>query len=174
MQRAVARLRGELEPEGYPPITLRIGVHSGIAVVGNMGSDHLFDYTAVGDDVNLASRLEGLNKLYGTTLLVSAATTARVAEGFAFRPVDRVRVKGKTESVDVFTVDDDPVLATLSGAAIAAYRERRWEDSELSWKDVIRRRPGDALAGVYLERIAGWRESPPPPDWDGTFTAEWK
>jgi adenylate cyclase len=174
MQAAVARVRTELATQGLPQISMRIGLNSGTVVVGNMGSATLFDYTAVGDDVNLASRLEGLNKVYGTEILVSAATASLVGPRLPFRPVDRVRVKGKAQAVDVFTVERDPAIVAATEQALAAYREQRWDDAEIHWKDVLALRPDDPVAEVYRERIAHWRQAPPPPDWDAAYTAESK
>ena len=94
---------------------MRIGVHSGSAVVGNLGSAKRLSYTAVGDDVNTAARLEGINKLYGTGIMVSGDTARQIEGRIALRPVDRVIVKGKSQAVEVFTPCDDPAIVELTG-----------------------------------------------------------
>ena len=99
---AGAALFASDEWRGLPPLTTRFGIHTGEVMVGHFGAPSRFSYTALGDGVNLAARLEGLNKQYGTTILVSAAVAAEVGDAFELRPVDRVTVKGKTQAVDVF------------------------------------------------------------------------
>lgn len=174
MQAAVARLRTEFAQAGRPLIYMRIGIHSGIAVVGNMGSETLFDYTAVGDDVNLASRLEGVNKIYGTDVLISEATARYLRDRIGVRRVDKVRVKGKTQPVEIFTLQKDSEIQKHSEEAIHAYRERRWDDAELLWRQVLRLLPEDGIATVYLERIDRCRQNPPPEGWDGSVVLEQK
>jgi adenylate cyclase len=166
MQRDLAELRASLVARGLPPIHMRVGLHSCVAVVGNLGSSDRFDYTAIGDGVNLAARLEGVNKLYGTGILLSGDTAARVGDAVKLRPVDRVIVKGKTEAVDIFTPCDDDAVCASSVRAVEAYRAGRLEESERYWLEVLRRSPDDGVATVYLERIrvlaqgaAEWREA---------------
>ena len=174
MQSAVQRLREELAGTGRPAIHMRVGIHTGSVVVGNMGSATRFDYTATGDDVNLASRLEGVNKLYGTGIVLSEATAERLRGRLGLRRLDRVRVKGKTQPVDIYTLETDPALAAVTEEAVAAYRAARWDEAEKLWRDALERRPDDRLAPIYLERIAAFRRSPPPADWDGAVTLEQK
>jgi adenylate cyclase len=153
-------LRARLAAEGLPPIHLRIGLHTSVAVVGNLGSSDRFDYTAIGDGVNLAARLEGVNKLYGTGILVSGETVGRLRGAVPMRSVDRVIVKGKTEAVEIFTPCVDRGLAEASARAIAAWRERRQDDAEALWKEVAALHPDDSIARIYLERIAAARAAP--------------
>jgi len=153
MQRDMVELRAELARRGLPPIHMRIGMHSCSAVIGNLGSSERFDYTAVGDGVNLAARLEGVNKLYGTGILLTRETAERAGDAVAFRPVDRVIVKGKSEPVEIVTPCDDPAVREATTRAVAAYRARRIEESERWWREVLARRPGDGVAAIHLERI---------------------
>ncbi|MDP3174676.1 MAG: adenylate/guanylate cyclase domain-containing protein, partial [Phenylobacterium sp.] len=115
MQAAMAALVTRLQAQGLPQIGMRIGIHSGPAVVGNIGSETRFSYTAIGDTVNLAARLEGANKAFGTGILLSASTAALLGEGAPLlRPLADVVVKGKTEAVRVYTPCDDAELVASS------------------------------------------------------------
>ena len=166
MQEDIAQLREELKAQGLPEIRMRIGIHSCSAVVGNLGSADRFDYTAIGDGVNLAARLEGVNKLYSTGILISGETAARLEGEVPVRPVDRVIVKGKTEPVEIVTPCDDPRAIELTTRAMAAYRDRRWEESEALWREVQARLPGDGVAAIYIERIARCRQMAPEAAWE--------
>ncbi|HSN21666.1 MAG TPA: adenylate/guanylate cyclase domain-containing protein [Usitatibacter sp.] len=165
MQRDMEALRAELALRGLPPIRMRIGLHCCVAVVGNLGSSDRFDYTAIGDGVNLAARLEGVNKAYRTGILLSGETARRVAARIALREVDRVIVKGKTEAVAIFTPCDDAQACELNARAIAAERERRWDEAEASWRGVLERLPDDGIAPVHLDRIAAARMAAPGTAW---------
>jgi len=172
MQAEMARLREELAAEGLPELALRIGLHSGPAVVGNMGSEERFDYTAVGDTVNLASRLEGINKLYGTGILLSGATAALAGGAVPLRPVDRVRVKGRGEAVDIFTPCQDRRLAEITGEALAAFRHRDWAAAEEGFRGLAAEHPDDPLSAFHLARLAAYRRKPPPAAWDGAVSLD--
>jgi adenylate cyclase len=160
VQEDMNALRARLAADGLPPIHLRIGLHTSVAVVGNLGSSDRFDYTAIGDGVNLAARLEGVNKLYGTGILVSGETVGRLRGAVPMRSVDRVIVKGKTEAVEIFTPCADPAVVEVNARAIAAWRERRWDDAEALWKQVAALHPDDSIARIYLERIVAARVAP--------------
>lgn len=172
MQRTMEALRAELEKEGLPQIRMRIGVHSGSVVVGNLGSAKRFGYTAVGDDVNLAARLEGINKLYHTGIMVSAETVQQVGERIAFRPVDRVIVKGRKHAVEVFTPCEDAELIEQTRNAITAFRAQDWDASQARWQAILEKLPDDGIAQLYLERIAAFRAAPPEAGWDGAVALE--
>lgn len=165
MQAAMQELVRGLVARGLPPIGMRVGLHSGRAVVGNVGSDTRFSYTAIGDAVNLAARLEGANKAFGTGILLSDATARQLPGDLPMRPLDDVIVKGKTEPVRVFTPCGDPALCRHSGLALAAFRDRRWVDSELQLRAVLGLQPGDPAATRLLERIAQARALPEGADW---------
>lgn len=172
VQEDLTQLRKELVLLGLPEIRMRIGIHTCIAVIGNLGSSDRFDYTAIGDGVNLAARLEGVNKLYGTGILVSGETFAKVGGAVPMRLVDRVIVKGKSEPVDIYTPCADPALMDLSEKAVAAYRGRRWEESEQLWQLVLKHQPDDRISAVYLERILRLRVSSPDANWQGAVELE--
>lgn len=129
MQRGMAKLRGELAAQGMPELHMRIGLNTGRAVVGNMGSRRRFAYSALGDCVNLASRLEGTNKAYGTRILIAGETAKGVGEAVALRRVDLVRVAGKTEAVEIFAPADDPAFAAAGDRPLAAPGPREEDGS---------------------------------------------
>jgi len=172
LQDLMHRLQPQFAALGAQGLALRIGLHSGPAVVGNMGSDLRFNYTALGDTVNLAARLEGVNKAYGTGILLSENTAAALNDALPLRPVDRVRVKGKNVPVQVYTPCADPVLAAATSRAWDAYLARDWDASLSAGAAMLAQAPHDALPGVFAERIAGLRSAGVPPDWDGSVALE--
>lgn len=172
MQQDMKKLREELAARGLPPLHMRVGVHSGPAILGNLGSVDRFDYTAIGDSVNLAARLEGVNKLYGTEILLSAETAKALRGRLGLRRVDRVIVKGKTEAVDIFTVCDDAELVRLTDHAWEAYRQGDWAASLRGWADVLTHRPDDSVALLYRERVTELSTSPLDPAWQGALALE--
>lgn len=174
MQRSLSEFRGTLRAQALPELHMRIGIHSGSAVVGNLGSLERFDYTATGDTVNLAARLEGVNKLYGTEILLSKSTAGKVGGSAGLRHIDSVRVKGKTEAVEIFTLNDDVEVNRLTDRAIDAYRKREWALAEERWQEIRTRAPGDSVAALYLERLAILIQSPPGDDWTGVTTLDTK
>lgn len=172
MQVAMAQLVPLYEEHGVHAVAIRIGVHSGIATVGNMGSEARFDYTALGDTVNLAARLEGVNKLYGTGILISADTVERIGGKLSMRPVDKVRVKGKQQPVEIFTISENLELNLLTKRAIDEYRSRNWDASVELWTEITRQYPADSIASVYLKRIQEFREQEFSDDWDGSVALD--
>ncbi len=173
-------LRPAFRERGWPSIDIGVGIASGEMNVGNMGSRFRAAYTVLGDTVNLGSRLEGLTKTYGVDIVVSAATVALVPD-FAFRELDRVRVKGKLEPVAIFEplgpregLAEAQQLATARFAEVLAhYRARAWDAAETILTELAAR-DRQPLFALYLERIRHFRTDPPPPGWDGVFTFETK
>lgn len=167
-----------LVARGGPRLVTRIGLNTGACVVGNMGSRDRFDYTAIGDTVNEASRLEGINKVYGT-LIIASESTWRAAPGAAFgRLLDRVRVKGKAEPVALYEVlapagSETAALRALAAGyaeAAAAYQAREWGRAIELAGEVLRAAPGDGPSKVLIERARAFMVAPPPEAWDGVWT----
>lgn len=181
-QRRLEALREELRKESYPEIRCRIGLNSGLMVVGNMGSENRMDYTVMGDAVNLGSRLEGANKQYGTRVLIGENTYALAKEDIEAREIDWIRVKGKKQPVRVYEVlakkgglsrDKARVLETY-GEGLRAYRSRDWERALRRFQEALGTDPQDGPSRVYLARCEEFRRSPPPADWDGVYEMKTK
>jgi adenylate cyclase len=176
MEQAAAAISAEFRKKGWPEIHIGVGLSSGPMRVGDMGSSFRKQYTVMGDTVNLGSRLEGLTKNYGVTVLVSDATRELVPE-VQFIELDRVRVKGKEHPVAIHT----PVgmkdalekgvkqMATRHKNALALYREQRWDDAEREFFGLFQEHKKH-YHQVYLDRINHFRREPPPSPWDGVFT----
>ncbi|MBS4095776.1 MAG: adenylate/guanylate cyclase domain-containing protein [Sulfuricella sp.] len=174
MQEKIAAMRAEVLANGGPELQMRIGVHRGDCIVGNMGGDNRFDYTAIGDSVNLASRLEGVNKVYHTGILISETAAQAVAGQIGLRQVDSVRVKGKHQGVGIYTPCLDERLVNLTTLGLDAYRAGQWELAEERWQAVLAEYPDDPVALTFLGRLQHYRENGWPDNWDGVTTLESK
>jgi len=155
-----------------PEIYLRIGINSGVAVIGNLGSEERFDYAAIGDCVNLAARLEGVNKLYSTEVLISKETVSRLTDRSRLRFVDRIVVKGKTEPIDVCTVKSDQQIIDWSRAGFDAYVQQRWAEAIGYWRKILEVRPDDGVVEVLLKRVARLETEPPGIAWNAATSLE--
>ena len=160
LQHAMPLLAAQLAARDLPPVQLRIGLHTGRAVVGNVGSEQRFSYTAVGDAVNLAARLEGANKAFDTGILLSAATAAQLPADITLRVLGDITVRGRTEPVRVFTPCADEEVCVLSAAALHSLDGRQWDEAETRLRALLARLPGDAAAERLLERLAHVRSLP--------------
>ena len=163
---------------GRPRIKARTGINSGNMLVGNIGSKYRFHFGAVGDAVNLASRLEGLNKIYGTEIIISEHTAELVTGSFRLRELDLVRVKGREQVLRIYEligVADVPLsaekkeLLDLYEAGLSPYRERRWDEALELFRKCLLLCAEDGPSRLMEKRSRTYRDNPPPEDWGGTF-----
>lgn len=178
MMRALKNFNLKRAMEGRNPIHIGIGINTSELVSGNVGSIKRMDYTVIGDGVNLASRLEGLNKQYGTGILISHFSREKLADSYLSREVGMIRVKGKDRPVGVHEILDhhDSVsfphveeAIGLYSDGVAQYRKREWERAIERFQSVLRLHPGDVPSQIYIRECERLRESPPDASWDGVW-----
>lgn len=178
MQHTLVDMRDRWQREGKPHMSVRIGISTGQMVVGNMGGTDRFDYTVIGDTVNLGARLEGANKQYHTGIMISEGTHKQVWEHVVARELDLLVVAGKTEPIRVYELiglvkdripADQMKFIEQYAHALSLYRGRRWEEAIDSFQQALRFFPEDYPSHIYIERSHMYRSNPPPKDWDGVF-----
>ncbi|MBF0224944.1 MAG: tetratricopeptide repeat protein [Desulfobacterales bacterium] len=178
MKKRLSLLRDEWSKIGRPPLRARTGVNSGEMLVGNLGSPYRFSYGVLGDNVNLASRLEGLNNMYGTEILIGQNTAKLVNDSFYLREIDRVRVKGRQQTVSVFELIESKsktisqeiqTIIELYAEGLSEYMKQNWEKSIKFFKEAIECNPNDKPSSIMLERCINYKRKPPLENWDGVF-----
>jgi len=177
MIQRIHALKPEFAAQGWPDISIGIGINSGEMNVGNKGSEFRVDYTVLGDAVNLGSRLESLTRIYGVDIIVGEHTRDAVLQ-FEFRELDRVRVKGKHKPVAIY--EPLGLIDTLDKSerehlerfhrGLKYYRERQWDEAEREIAALSHDDPHRKIYRIYLDRISQYRKQSPPDDWDGSFT----
>jgi class 3 adenylate cyclase/HAMP domain-containing protein len=171
---ALEKFNGEQKAAGKQQFLTGIGINYGAVTVGNIGTEKKMDYTVIGDNVNLASRLEGLTKEYHQAILISESLTKMVGPAFPYRLVDTVIVKGKTEGVRIYTSSLTLTEATkaawqVHNAATDLFYARKFREARVEFEKVAKLLPGDYLAELFLQRCHDFEAAPPPANWNGTI-----
>jgi len=178
MQKRLAALRPKWKKEGKPAMEVRCGVNTGIMIVGNMGGKDRFDYTVIGDSVNLASRLEGANKQYGSKIMISDMTFQHVKGKVVVRELDLIQVKGKNEPVKVWELmgmsdmtmtPKEKESLEVYQQGLELYRKRNWQEAIGYMNQAIQLDPTCHVAEIYTQRAGLYQLNPPPDDWNGVF-----
>jgi adenylate cyclase len=177
MQRRLGELNEAWLRADAPALRMRVGVNTGTAIAGNMGTDEIFNYTILGDCVNLASRLEGVNKYYGTRIILGEDTWTRVSDAFEARELDWIRVKGKAQPVAIFELlSTAGALPASMGSlrdryaeGLALYRERKWNEAAAKFRAALELDATDGPSRTLLERCSQLAQEPPPEPWDGVY-----
>jgi adenylate cyclase len=155
----------------FPPLNTRVGINTGSMVVGNLGSAKRFDYTAIGDTINLAARLEGLNKYFHTRILISESTKREIGDKIKTVKLGAFTVAGKRQSVEVYTIFDPHLEAPVEdnwNRALRRFAAKNWDEAEKLLNDIIEIDPRlTATADLYFKEIKKYREHEPREDWKG-------
>ncbi len=178
MKERLVSLRKEWAKIGRPALRARTGINTGPMLVGNLGSQYRFSYGVMGDHVNLASRLEGLCKIYGTDILIGESTAKAAKESFTMRELDMVRVKGREQPVRIFeliaqkknSLSEKFMMALQCYAkGLEAYRSRNWKAAIDSMEEALKYQPEDTPSKVMVDRCRECMENPPEKGWDRVF-----
>ena len=169
-------LQKKWKKEGIPSLNIGIGLNSGDAIVGNMGSSSRFDYTAMGDNVNLASRMEGLNKIYGSNIIITEKTQKVIKNNFETRMLDAVKVKGKKKPIFIFELISakdklskkqiDFIKSFETGLNL--YFEKKWKPAIKSFEEALGIMD-DMASNIFIKRCQEFIKKPPSQDWDGVW-----
>lgn len=182
MQQKLKLLRSQGSVRGAEKLWSGIGINTGQVIVGNLGSEDFIDYTVIGDAVNIASRLEGLNKLYGTQIIISESTRIKLQDQFLVRKLDTVRLKGKQEPIIIYELLGElSTLATpqkemvgLFESGLSEFQSSEFDSAREIFQKILTRFPDDGPSKLYLERISLFRQTPPGKEWDGVTLLNYK
>jgi adenylate cyclase len=180
MQKRLAELRKGWKKEGKHELFMRIGINTGQMVVGNMGSTIRMDYTMMGDSVNLAARLEGVNKQYQTSTLLSEFTYELAKNDIEARELDSIRVVGKKEPIRIYELlgrkgemeDHIRLILPHFREGLDHYKNQRWEEGIACFENALNLYDDDGPSLTYFERCITFESHPPPLDWDGVFSIQ--
>jgi adenylate cyclase len=176
---ALRELNVERRRDGRAPLDIGVGIATGVVVVGNIGSTKRMEYTAIGDPVNLASRLESATKYYGAKILISETTRAELGSKTLLREIDLLRVQGKKEPVAIYEAMDHLTEETFPNLSpvveryaegIRQYRNREFKDALACFQEALVLNAADQPSCLYVDRCEHFIATPPPPDWDGVWT----
>ena len=181
MIRVLEQLNKKWQAEGRRQIAIGVGLNTGPVNVGNMGSNKRLAWTVMGDNVNLASRLEGLTRQYNVKIVIGEGTWRQVEKKFVGRELDKIRVKGKLQPVNIYELIDvaaerSKYEALLAGFdyAMRTYREQKWSESTILFSQLAEAFPEDGPTQVFLRRAREFAETPPPAGWDGVYVMKTK
>jgi adenylate cyclase len=182
-QKRLHELNTQWEKQAIPAFKTRIGIHMGEAIVGNLGSSERFNYTAIGDSINTASRLEGANKIYQTQIVVSETVYQQIKNQFYVRLLDFVSLLGRDEPLYIYELmaeknetlsfDFDQYVRTFS-KAFAHYQQQQWDEAIVSFDQCVKIYPSDQLASIYIARCKEFKINPPSSEWHGAWTIRGK
>jgi adenylate cyclase len=186
-RRVQALMNAEWTAQGLPTMFVRIGLHTAPVIVGNIGSAWRMSYTAMGDGVNVASRLEGVNKVYGSQICISQAVLDAAGPSLLARPLDLVAVKGRKAGAQVYELmglrqgnpdlaptAEDLEICRLTEEGFTAYQDRRWSDAIAIYQQLAALAPADKVPSIFIERCRHYLADPPPADWTGVYEMKTK